>query len=133
MIKVLFLIMQFSNLAILFSLSLNVKRQYLTHRKDPIGCYHSGSRSGSDGNEGMLSFSPKLQHYWIISISLFNVISGHSLKWEGSYLSAVGVFYSPSRLCWKRKLIGIIERSIYTTPYDNNILFFSWCLTMLRF
>ena len=35
------------------------------------------SGPGSEGNE---EDSPKLQHYWNLTIRLFSVISGHSLE-----------------------------------------------------
>ena len=46
--------------------------------------------------------SPNPQHYWSLFISLFSVIS--RTLFEGGVLTlnreAVGVFYSPRRLCW---------------------------------
>ena len=53
----------------------------------------------SNGDEGVLKHSPKLQHYWSLTIRLFSVISRTLI---GGVLllckDVVSVFYSPSRL-----------------------------------
>ena len=49
--------------------SLSVKHFSLTHRQEPIRCYHF-----SNGNEGVLHIPPKLQHYWSLIVILFHVI-----------------------------------------------------------
>ena len=63
-----------------FVLSLNVEQFYLTYRQDLIRCYRSGPEWPWERWQwrGTLH-SPKLQHYWSLTIRLFNVISGHSL------------------------------------------------------
>ena len=60
----------------LFALSLNVKKFYLTHRYDPIRCYHSSQEWTWEQWQwrGNLH-SPKLHHYWSLTIILFHVIS----------------------------------------------------------
>ena len=72
----------------------------LTHRLDPIRCYHSGPEwiwywwqwRGTP-------HSPKFQNYWRLTIRLFNVIRQDTLN--GGFLllcrDAVSVFYSLSQ------------------------------------
>ena len=84
-------------------------------------CYHSNSSNSNNSVFQVLPFrarveqwqwrgaphSPKLQHYWNLTIRLFSVISGLSLV--GGFLplcrGAVSVFYSPSQLGKKVMLI----------------------------
>ena len=54
--------------------------------------------------------SPKLQHYWRRTITLFNAIFGTLVRWVLSLCrKAVGVFYSPS---WLGNIIVIIYVSM---------------------
>ena len=59
----------------MFALSLNVKQFYLTHGEDPVRCCHSRSTLAS----------PKVQHYWNLTIKLFSVISRIIVCVWGSY------------------------------------------------
>ena len=73
---------------------------YLTHRWDPIRCYHSGPEWTWERWQWRdTTHSPKLQHNWNLAIRLICVISGHSLG-EVSPLcrNAVGVIYRRSRV-----------------------------------
>ena len=75
---------------------------YLTHRQDPIRCYHSRSEWTWEQWQWMSTpHSPKLQG-WSLVIRLFNVISRNSLSGEVLPLStdAVGAFNSLSQLGW---------------------------------
>ena len=58
----------------------------LTHRFDPISCYHSGSEWTWLQWRDTLH-SPKLQHYWSLTMRLFSVISRILVR-EWSYPSA---------------------------------------------
>ena len=72
---VFFLTIQFS-MSHLYTLSLNVKQFYLTHRSDPIKCYHFGSEwTWERWQWRSTSHSPKLQHSWSLTIRLFSVKS----------------------------------------------------------
>ena len=96
---VLFTTDQFS-ISHLFALSLNVKQLYLTHRWDPIRCYHSGPEWIWEWWQwrGTLH-SPKLKHYWILTIKLFRVISRTVIRGVSLLCrDAVVISYSPSRL-----------------------------------
>ena len=96
----LFLTIQFS-LSLLFALSLNVKQFYLTHRWDPIKCFHSGSEWTWEQWQwrGTLH-SLKLQTYWSLTIRLFNVVSRILVGW-GSYPSAgMQSVYSTAPVNW---------------------------------
>ena len=96
---VLFLTTQF-NISHLFALNLNVKQFYLTHWYNPIRCYHCRSEWIWEQWQwrGTLH-SPKLQHYWSLTIRLFNAIS-RTFIWEVLPLcrDAVRVLYSPKWL-----------------------------------
>ena len=73
---VLFQTIQFS-ISHLFAHSFNVKQFYLTHWLDPIWCYHSRPEWTWEWWEWRNTpHSPKLQHYLILTIRLFSVISG---------------------------------------------------------
>ena len=57
---------------------------YLTHRQDPIHCYHSGSEwTREQWQWRNTSHFPKLQQYWSLAIRWFNVIS-RTLVWGGA-------------------------------------------------
>ena len=79
----------------------------MTHREDPIRCYHSGPEWTWEQWQwrDTLHFS-KLQHYWNLTIRLLSVISMTLVV--GGVLphcrNPVGVFYSLSQL--DPKLIG---------------------------
>ena len=61
---------------------------YLTHRYDPIRCYHSGPEWTWERRQWRgTHHSPKLQYYWNLTIKLFSVIS-RTLVGGGSYPSA---------------------------------------------
>ena len=86
-----------------FALSLNVKHFYLTNRLDPFRCYQSGPEWTWELCQWRgTSHSPKLLHYWSLTIRLFNVISWTLV---GGILALCRdtstVFYSPSRLGWR--------------------------------
>ena len=79
----------------------------------------------------------KLQHYWKLTIRLFSVISGRSLKGVLPLcIGPIGVFHSPSRLSnchiWVPKLIA--TNDIYNSDTCNwrNVLWFhiSLCQTI---
>ena len=73
----------------MFAHSLNVKQFYLSHRWDPIRCYHSKSEcTWEQWQWRSTPYFPKLQNSIIGRILLI-------------YRDAVGVFYSPSQLCWE--------------------------------
>ena len=64
----------------LFAHSLNVKQFYLTYRYGPIRCYHCVLEWILEQSQwGGTPHSPKVKHYWSLTIKLFCVISGHSL------------------------------------------------------
>ena len=73
----------------------------LTHRQDPISCYHSGPEWTWERWQWRATLhSSKLQHHWNLTIRLFSVISRNTRMW-GSYSSAKVqsvYFYSPSRV-----------------------------------
>ena len=70
-----------------------IKEFYLTHRLDPINCYHSGqSGPGSNGNEVYLH-SPKLEDL-NFTIRLVTVISSRLA--EGRSSSVMRSAYSKS-------------------------------------
>ena len=72
---VLFQAIQFS-ISHLFARCLNAKQFYLTHRKDPIRCYHSGPEwTWEQWQWRVTPHSPKLQHYCNLTIRLFSFIS----------------------------------------------------------
>ena len=63
---------------------LNARRKrkliVFTLNRDPHGTTTPGhSAPGSNGDETVPPYSPKLQHYWNLTIELFSVITGHSL------------------------------------------------------
>ena len=72
---------------------------YSTHREDPIRCYHSGSEwTWEWGQWRCTPNSPKLQHYWSVTIRLFNVISRTLIGCVRVlllYKDTVSVFFSP--------------------------------------
>ena len=93
-------IIQFS-MSHLFVLSLNIKQFYLTHRYDPIKWYHSGLEWTWEQWQWTGTWhSPKLQHYWNLTIRLFRVISGHSLEWESYSSAEVQLVYSTAPTEW---------------------------------
>ena len=102
---VLFQTIQFSK-SRLFPPNLNVKQFNLTYRWEPIRCYHS--EPGGTWEWGQwrgTKHSPKLQHYWNLTIRLCTC-SG-----------VVGVFYSPNQLgCLLKKKIFQ-----YKTKFKINI------------
>ena len=83
---VLFLTIQFS-LNHLFVQSLKVKQSNLTHRLDPIGCYHS--RSGCTFEQLQWKGIPRLTklQVWSLAIRLFNVNTRTFVAWGGAYTS----------------------------------------------
>ena len=61
---------------------------YLTHRYDPIRCNNSGIEWTWERWQGRgTPHSPKLQHYWILTINLFNVLF-RTIVGGGTYPSA---------------------------------------------
>ena len=95
----------------LFALSLNVKQFYLTHRVNPIRCYHSGPEWTREHWQWRSTlYSPKLQHYWSLLIRLFNAIPRTFIGGEVVPLSrdAVGLFVCPS---W----LGYVKMSTHNT------------------
>ena len=71
----LFLTIQFI-IGHLFTLSLDFKQVYLTHRLDPIRCYHSGSGLiWGQCQRRSTPHSPKFQHYGSLTIRLFSIMS----------------------------------------------------------
>ena len=85
----------------LFALSLNVKQFYLNCKKEPIRCYHSGSEwAWKQWKWRGTLHSPKLQHYWSLTIRLFNAMSRTFIGERVLPLcrDAVDVFYNTSRL-----------------------------------
>ena len=93
----LFQAIQFSQTVQILTIQFSISMQfYLTHRWDPIRCYHTGqSEPGSNGNEGVLRIS---QSSCITGTSPSDCLVsylGHSLV--GSYPSAeVQSVYSPA-------------------------------------
>ena len=70
-----FLTIQFT-ISHLFAHSWMVKQFYLTHRLDPIRCYHFGSElTWEQWQWSGTQHSSKLQHYWSLAIRMFSVIS----------------------------------------------------------
>ena len=70
--------------------------------KDPVWCHHSGSEwNWVRWQWRDTPHSLKFNHYWILAIILFSVLS-RTLVGEVLPLNreAVGVFYSPCRLGW---------------------------------
>ena len=60
--------------------TLNVKQFYLTHRYDPIRCYHFGPELAREWWQWRgTQHSLWLQYLWNFTIRLFSVISGHLL------------------------------------------------------
>ena len=91
---VLFQTIQFS-ISHLLAHSFNVKQFYLTQRSDPIRCYHSEPEwSWEQWQWRDTLHSPKLQHYWSLTIRLLSVISC-TLVAGGD---AVSFFYNLIRL-----------------------------------
>ena len=78
--------------------------------------------------------SPKLQHYWKLTIRLFSVIC-RTLVWRGSYPSAkVQLVYSTSPANWaKRKSYPFVKmQSMYSKAPINWIIYLdfwdeAWC------
>ena len=91
-----FIFKQFNWVSLLFAHSSNVKQFYLTHTSDPFKCYHSGpERTRKQWQLRGTQYSPNLQHYWSLTIKLFNVISWTLLH---PRRDVFGVFYCPSWL-----------------------------------
>ena len=99
---VLFQTIQFS-ISHFFAFSLNAKQFYLTYRRDPLRCYHSGPEwTWGRWQWRRTPHSPKLQHYWSMTIRLFDVIYRTLVTGVLPLCrDTVGVLYSPCRLSWK--------------------------------
>ena len=86
---------------------------YLNH----IRCYHSGSEwTWEQWPRRGIPHSPNLQG-WSLAIRLVNIISGDNVM-RGTYLSAVGVFYSPNWLGWR----DWSSKSLTSKAQSNNLV-----------
>ena len=98
---------------------------YLTHRLDPIRCYHSGLEyTWERGQWWVTPHSPKLQHYWSLTTKSFLVISRTHVR--GVLLlcrDEVSVFCSPGWL----SLLG----NVFILFYRHNKLSFIKILSLL--
>ena len=85
----------------------------MTHRLDPIP---GQSGPGSDGNEGVLRIPQSSQHYWSITIRLFNIIFMTLIK-EVLPLcrDVVGVFCCRPQPTWPLKCHTKVKES--SLPY----------------
>ena len=95
---VLFLTIQFS-ISHFFALSLFVKQFYLTYRYDPIRCHHS-EWSWEWWQWKGTPHSPKLQHYWSLTIGLINVISSTLIEGEFYPSAEMQLVYSTVLISW---------------------------------
>ena len=96
---VLFLTIQFG-ISPSFVHHLNDKQFYLTHRYDPMRYYHSTPEWTREKWQWRgTPHSSNLQHYWSLTIGLFNVISKTLIGGVLPFCrDAVGVFHSPNPL-----------------------------------
>ena len=80
--------------------NLNIRQFYLTHRQDPIRCYHSNPEwTWKQWLWKCTPHSPKLQHCWSLTIRYFSVISWILIGGVLPFCrDAVTVFYSPSQM-----------------------------------
>ena len=95
--------------------SFNVKQLYMIHRYDHIKCNHSGPKWTWEQWQWMgTPHSPKLQHYWSLTIRLSSVIS-RALVWSGVLplcWDTIGVFYNPSRLGYRSMEVNSIFHDV---------------------
>ena len=86
----------------LFALTLNVKQFYLTHRLDTIRCYHSWPEwTWTQWQWRSTLHSIEHQHYWNLTIRLFNFIS-RTLVGKGEFYPSAKMLsvYSTAPADW---------------------------------
>ena len=92
-----------------FSISTYFSFIWPIHRALSDAATAGWSGRGSDDNEWFFRITQNLQHYWNISIRLFNVISKSLVEGVSSLCrEAVGVFYSPSGLGHRKLVEGVL-------------------------
>ena len=95
---------------------------------DPIRCYHSGPEwTWERWQWSGTPYSPKLQHYWSLTIILFSVIS-RTLVRVGLPLCSdtLSVFYNPSRMGNQKECgevnCNVAEKNLMFAVFLENML-----------